>query len=331
MTEKRYTPSSEPIENFKWNAELNEPSPVDFSERIMYRIQQEGAESLYNGARSRKRTVLNFGLIALAVTLLSGFTYAASAGWLSIKDDSGRGVMQVSSEFVRDPDRIQFLERVRQKVKDQLQLGESAFVVHDQAAIGAIKSYVMPESFSVVHRGVIYTSISELVSRLVGPLSEVKLPEDVADAKFMSVEMLPDTGTPSDFDPEKWVEAVDTETGFPYAYYKFKTGEDVNLNYDAVRLNYQDEEAAYTLMVHYTMIPPYEQLTVYDEHPSAERVYEFHGIPIYHRASDDEPFFIWLQPFKDGSLVYTLLGEAEAGKQLEFVKAFIEETATDSE
>lgn len=334
MKEKNYTLNSEPLEHFRRNAELNAPAFVNFSEQVMNRIQQESAHSLNDGARNRNRTLFRFASTALAVTLLSGFAYAASTGWIRIKDESGREVMQVSSAFVQHTEQEQFIERVHQAVKGQLQSGEAAFVVHDQAGIDSIRSRVMPMSFSVVRRGVTYTSIQDVSSRFVGPLSELKLPDDqVVDAKFINVEVLPDTGTPSDFDPEKWVEAVDTDTGSPYAYYKFKTVEDVNLNFDAVRLNYQDEEATFTLMVNYAKIAPYEEIKVYDKTPSAERVYESHGIPIYHSEGNGEPFFIWRQPVEDGSLslIYILMGEGEAEKQLEFAKSFIEANASESE
>jgi hypothetical protein len=333
MTEKIYTLNSEPLENFKRNAELNAPASVDFSEQVMYRIQQESAESLNDGARSHKGTVFSFALIALAVMLLSGFAYAASEGWLSIKDDSGREVMQVSSTLEHS-EQEQFLSRVHQAVKDQLQSGEAAYVIYDQVDIDAmIRSHVMPMSFGIVNRGFTYTSMEDISSRLIYPLSQLKIPSDqVVDAKFMNVEVLFNDGTPPTLNPEKWVEATDAESGSPYAYYKFKTDEDVTLKYNTVRLNYQDEEATYKLMVNYVNSDPNKAVKVYDEHPSAERIYESHGIPIYHSKGDGEqPFFVWFQPVEGGSLTYTLLGEGEADKQLEFVKSFIEANASDSE
>jgi hypothetical protein len=331
MTEKIYTLNFEPLENFKRNAELNAPASVDFSEQVMYRIQQESAESLNDGARSHKRTVFSFASIALAVMLLSGFAYAASEGWLSIKDDSGREVMQVSSTLEHS-EQEQFLIRVHKSVKDQLQSGEVAYVIYDQVGIDGIRRHEMPMSFGIVNRGFTYTSMEDISSRLIGPLSQLKIPGDqVVDAKFMNVEVMFNSGTPPTLNPEKWVEATDAESGSPYAYYKFKTDEDVTLKYDTVRLNYQDEEATYTLSVNYLNLDPNKAFKVYDEHPSAERVYESHGIPIYHSEGDGEPFFIWSQPVEGGSLIYTLLGEGEADKQLKFVKSFIEANASDSE
>jgi hypothetical protein len=333
MTEKIYTLNSEPLENFKRNAELNAPASVDFSELVMYRIQQESSESQNNGARSHKRTVFSFASIALAVMLLSGFAYAASEGWISIKDDSGREVMQVSSMLDQNLEQDQFLIRVHQAVKDQLQSGEAAYVIYDQVGIDGIKRYEMPMSFGIVNRGFTYTSMDDISSRLIGPLSQLKIPGDqVVDAKFMNVEVMFNSGTPPTLNPEKWVEATDAESGSPYAYYKFKTDVDVTLKYDTIRLNYQDEEATFTISVNYSNLDPNKAPKVYDEHPSAKRVYESHGIPIYHSEGDGEkPFFIWFQPVEGGSLIYTLLGEGEADKQLEFVKSFIEANASDSE
>ncbi|WP_239614698.1 hypothetical protein [Cohnella mopanensis] len=333
MTEKIYTPNYEPLDNFKRNAELNAPASVDFSEQVMYRIQRESEESINDGARSHKRPVFSFALIALVGMLISGFAYAASEGWLSIKDDSGREVMQVSSTLDQHSEQVQFLDRVHRKVKDQLQLGEAAFILNDQVAIDAIKRHEMPMSYGIVNRGFTYKSMQDISSRLISPLSELKLPGDqVVDAKFMYVEVLSNSGIPVPLDPEKWVEATDAETGSPYAYSKFKPAEDVTLKYDTVRLNYQDEEAIYTLMVNYVKdLDQNVAVKIYDEYPSVKRVYESHGIPIYHSAGDGEPFFIWLQPLEGGSFSYTLMGEGKADKQLKFVKSFIEVNASDSE
>lgn len=332
MTEKIYTPNSEPLKNIKRNAELNAPAFVDFSDQVMFRIQQESDEKLNYRVHRHTRAVFRFASIAMAIMLLSGFIYAASEGWLSIKDDSGREVMQVSSTLAQHSEHEQFIIRVHQAVKDQLQSGEAAFVLHDQAGIDAIRRNEMPMSYSSVNRGFTYMSMEDVSSNLLGPLSELKLPSDqVVDAKFMNVEVLANSGTPPTDDPEKWVEATDAESGSPYAYYKFKTDDDVNLKYDTVRLNYQEEEATYTLMVHYGEFTPNEAIKVPDKNPSTERVYESHGIPIYHSEGDGEPFYIWIQTVEGESLIYTLLGEGESDKQLQFVKSFIEANASNSE
>jgi len=323
MKESPYSPGFEPLEQFKREAGRVAPAPVDFSERVMRRIEREsvGVSEIHGAPELRQRGIV-IALIAVSVMLLSGFTYALTTGLLIVKDGSGREIMQVKSPEAVPAEKADLADRIRKAVEDQLLQGEAALILIGQENIDAAKRREEPKEYLSVNRGYEYSSTKALSSRLIGYLGELNnLGDQVGDAKIVKAKVLYFPGRPDGVQPDRWVETTDAASGLPYAYHKLKTDEKAYISADdVVRLTYREGNSTFTLMGHGGN---YDSFTVYDRNPSEERVYEVGEIPIYHTEGQDEPFLIWSQSVQGGKLGFFLISDAEIGRQLDFVEAVI--------
>lgn len=275
-----------------------------------------------------KRMAIGIALIALSVVLLCGFTYAVTTGMLSVKDDSGHEIMRVKSPDFTPAEQKQneIEDRIMQTVKDQLEQGEAAFILMGQEAIDAIKRHEEPKTWTTVNRGYEYSSTQSIAPHLTGALKQ--LGDQVMNAKITKVEVLHyhDLGTPNavQLRPEKWVETTDSASGYPYAYYKLKTDENADISADDfVTFTYQNEGSTFTLKVSQI---DYQWMDIYDQSPSAERIHEVEGIPIYHSEGQDKPFLFWVQTVLGRQFEYTLESDANLKKQLDFAESVIKVT-----
>jgi hypothetical protein len=331
MTDNLYSPDFEALERFKRSAERSSPEPIDFSEKVILRIQSESALNAPAMSQRRKRTAIAIASIALAVALLSGFTYAATTRWLSIQDKSGREVMLISrtDDTTYDPELAERYGRILDKVRSQLQAGEAAHILIGQEEIDAMNKWYAPKSWSIAMKGFTYSSTKALSAHLVGSMSQVKLLGDnIGDAKLAQVERMPNIGSPP-IQPDQWVEATDAESGEPYVYHKVTNIEQVNSVYDTVQFTYRDKKATYKLHVSSTEMRTAE---LFDPSPSAERIHEVAGVPVYSYERDGEraPHLVWSQQVNGVSLLYFLDSPtANTKKQLAFAKSVIEATASD--
>jgi len=324
--EKNYSLSFDSLDGLKREADLNAPSTVDFTDQVMHCIQQESIQATTYGLRRHKGTLIRFASIVIVIMLLSGFVYAASTGSLSIKDESGREVMKVISSLMKNQEHEIFISRIHQAVKDQLKPGEAAFILYEQEDIDAIRRHEMPMSYSVVNQAFSYSTMEELPSSSLGSIAQLKLPIDsMGETKLLNIEALSNRGVPPTDQPEKWVESIDLKSGLTYIYYKYNP---IAGSYDTLRFNYLMSGEAYTLMVQSGELSQSEAIKVRDSHPSADRVYESRGVPVYRSIDSEGSFFIWLQPTEDEELICTLIGAGEAEKPLEFVTSFIEVNTT---
>ncbi|WP_127495904.1 hypothetical protein [Paenibacillus glycanilyticus] len=316
-----YSPGFEPLEHFKRDAERGAPAPVDFSERIMQRIELDSAGGSSYKAYKPKRMAIGIALIVLTVTLLCGFTYAITAGVLTIKDDAGREIMQVQSPEPIHAEQVELLDRIKRTVNNQLQQGEAAIIIMGQDDIDAVKRHEEPESYYPVFQGFSYSSTEDIPTRLVGHLNELKkLGDQVADAKLTEVELSPYLGHPNVLEPEKWVEASESGSGYPYAYYKLKPDDQAYMEDAVLSLTYRKGDSTFRLSGTYG---EFTSVTVFDKNPSAERIHEVSGIPIYHTNGQDAPYLTWLEPVGDGELMYWLNSNADLKQQLRFAEAVI--------
>lgn len=283
-------------------------------------------------APRQRRMAIGIALISLSVVLPCGFTYAMKTGVLSVRDDAGREIMRVKSP---NPDlfpaeQSELEDRIKKTVEDQLQRGEAAFILMGQEAIDAVKRHEEPKMWSTVNRGYVYSSIQSISPYLTGALSALnQLGDQVMDAKITKVEVQHshDLGTPNavQLQPEKWVVTTDSASGYPYAYYKLKTDEHANISgSDTVKLTYQNEDSTVTLMA--TQID-YGWVEINDQNPSAERIHEVGGIPIYHSKGQDKPFLFWVQTVHGKQYEHTLESNADVKKQLDFAEAVINATS----
>jgi hypothetical protein len=289
------------------------------------RPQVKGKRARYRTHR-QKRITIGIALIALSVVLLCGFTYALTTGLLTVKDNAGHEVMRVKSPEPSDtiPAEQQELEdRIKKTIHDQLQQGEAALILLGQGNIDAVKKHEWPKKYLSTYRGQNYSSTQDISARLIGHLSGLKkLGNQIMDAKLTTVEMVPYLGTPTAVPLDKWVETTDTASGHPYAYYKFNADERAYLDDGVITLTYQNEDSTFKLM---GFAGDFTSLTVYDQNPSAERIHEVGGIPIYHIEGQD---LIWRQPVKGGGeLDYMLKSDADIKKQLDFAETVIKATS----
>ncbi|MCK9859018.1 hypothetical protein [Paenibacillus sp. ATY16] len=142
----------------------------------------------------------------------------------------------------------------------------------------------------------------------------------VADAKLTKVELSPYLGHPNVLEPEKWVEASESRSGYPYAYYKFKPDDQAYMEDAVLSLTYRKGDSTFRLSGTYG---EFTSVTVFDKNPSAERIHEVSGIPIYHTNGQDTPYLTWLEPVGDGELMYWLNSNADLKQQLKFAEAVI--------
>ncbi|ACS99211.1 hypothetical protein [Paenibacillus sp. JDR-2] len=318
-----YSPGFEPLEQFKRDAKRGAPAPVDFSERIMQRIELDSAGSSNYTAHKPKRMAIGIAIIALTVTLLCGFTYAITAGVLTIKDDAGREIMQVQSPDPIPAEQAELQERIEKVVEDQLQQGEAAQIVIGQEDIDAVKRYEEPKDYYPLFRGFSYSSTQD-IPRLVGHLNELKkLGDQVMNAKLTKAELFPYLGHPNAVQSDKWVDATDAASGTPYAYYKLKPDEQAYMEDAVLSLTYQEGDLTFKLIGNYG---EFTSVTIFDNNPSAKRMHEVEGISVYHSEGQETPYLTWLEPVGDGELMYWLNSNAEIKQQLKFAEAVIKAT-----
>ncbi|WP_123042861.1 hypothetical protein [Cohnella candidum] len=274
----------------------------------------------------QKRVTIGIALIALSVMLLSGFTYALTSGLLTIKDDNGRVVMQVQKPNTIIPAEQKELEdRIRKTIHDRLRIGEGALILVGQQNIDAVRRYQEPKRYLSTYRGHEYSSTQDVSSRLVGHLSGMKkLGDRFMDAKISKVEMVPNLSHPNAVPLDKWVEATDTASGNPYAYYKFNADERAYLDDTVIIFSYRSADSTFRLMGNAGDFTSFE---VFDQNPSAERIHEAGGIPIYQIDGQNGSSLIWRQLGHDGELDFRLTSDADIQKQLDFADAVIKATS----
>ena len=276
--------------------------------------------------RRPKRMAVGIALIALTVVLLCGFTYAVTTGVLSVKDDAGREIMRVKSPDAIPAEQMELEDRIKKTVEGQLQRGEAAFMLMGQEAIDAIRRHEEPKTWITVNRGYEYSSVQAISPYLTGALRSLnQLGDQVMDAKIAKVEVQHghDLGTPNavQLQPDKWVVTTDSASGYPYAYYKLRTDEHAEISgSDFVKLTYRTEDSTFTLMA--TQID-YGWVEINDQNPSAKRIHEVEGVPIYHSKGQDKPFLFWVQTVHGKQYEYTLESDADLKQQLDFAKTVI--------
>lgn len=275
-----------------------------------------------------KRVAIGIALIALSVMLLSGFTYALTTGLLTVKDDHGRIVMQVQKPKIIPAEQTELEDRIKITIHDQLQPGEGALILVGQENIDAVRRYEEPKKYLVTYRGHDYSSTQDVSSRLVGHLSGMKkLGDRFMDARITKVEMVPYLGHPNAVPLDKWVEATDTASGNPYAYYKFNADERAYLDDTVIIFTYEIADSTIKLMGN---AGDFTSMTVYDQNPSAERIHEVGGIPIYQIEGKEGSSLIWRQLGNGGELDFTLTSDADIKEQLDFAAAVIKATSEES-
>lgn len=332
MTDNPYIRDCEALDYIKKNADLNDPAPVDFAEHIMLRIRLETEQTASVFSRRRRRATFAVA-IAISVALLSGFTYAASNRWLSIKDDSGREVMLVKKGEVSDPATDARNHRIATSVENRLKSGEGAHLLLGPEAIYALTNYD-PKAFdNVIYLSnsivATYKTTKELAPHLdsmhgkLDPLTA--LGDQLGDTKLVQAELIDELGKQGPpLEPAQWVVETDAVTGYPYAYHEYTATNSNGLYYNAVKYTYKNKEAVFTLFV-------MDQTMLYftDDNPSADRIHEVSGTPVY--SFDDSNGWIssltWSQSNKSEGLTYMLESTpANTKMQLKFAKAVIEAT-----
>ncbi|CAK4869427.1 unnamed protein product [Aphanomyces euteiches] len=331
MTSNLYSPAFDELENFKRCAERNAPASVDFSERIMNRIQMESDSISPARAYIRKRKSFAIASIAIALMLLSSLAYAATTtDWFIVKDKSGRELMQVNASDGLYPIEQKRIDQILNTVQAQLQPGEGAQVLIGQKNIDDYMKNGWASSSAIASQSITFKKTEDVLSHLTGPMSRLKLPGDnVGGAKLVKVEVVPHFELWITIPPDQWVKATDLETGYPYAYYKIPADGRTKSEHDTLRFTYANEETTYSLAISYG-----KQVQLSDISPSTDRISKIAGVPIYrfNEATETNLSLIWNEPAADGIVTFTLnRTSSNSDKHLDFAKAVIEATAIGGE
>lgn len=330
MTNNQSSAEFDAMEQLKHSLELHAPESIDFSQRIMNRIGSDldSTRSLSAGhARPRRKVAYMTAAAVISVMLLSGLTYAAAEGWVSLvslTDKTGNTVMEVNHTDLEAPRQE---ERILGTLKAGLQPGEAIHAVFGREAIDAVKRGEQPSSYSSIAKGYTYTSAQALVPHLQDVLTQIKLPGDkIQDTVFANVELIPDVNMSSSLEPQGWTEAVDAETAIPYAY---QTAELTGKS-SFVRFTYQKGDTIYHLNITGTTK---ETAQFYDSNPSSSNIHDIAGTQVYKYSDEDgsNQQLVWNQKVEGGSLFFSLLSTAnDTDNQLAFAEAIVTAYSADT-
>lgn len=318
MKNNQFARKVEVLDQFKRSAERNAPEFIDFSERTMNQLKTDhdltGSSVSSIRIRKQNRTAFTLAAIVMSVVLLSGFTYAAVEGWLSLKDRNSNTVMHVIQTDLKVPEQD---DRIMNTLRSKLNPGKAATVIFGQEAIDAVKRGELPTSSSTIVRGFSYPSTHALAPQLRDLMSNIQLPNDtIQDASLTEVELVPEANIPKS---DQWIEATDAATGYPYAY---QTG-GVTDKITFVILHYKDGNTTYRLSIGSSQE---STIRFFDSSPSSSQIYNVAGTQIYNFIDKDsnDDSLIWSQQVSGGSLVYSLLSTpVDLKKKISFAKAVI--------
>ncbi|WP_169082286.1 hypothetical protein [Paenibacillus sp. PL91] len=316
MKNNQFSRKVEVLDQFKRSAERNAPEFIDFSERIMNHFKTDhdltGCKVSSIRIRKRNRTAFTLAAVVMSIVLLSGFTYAAVEGWLSLKDRNSNTVMHIIQTDLQVPEQH---DRILNTLRSKLNPGESATVIFGQEAIDAVKRGELPTSSSTIVRGFSYLSTHALAPQLRDVMSNIKLPSDtIQDANLTEAELVPEARIPKSV---RWIEATDATTGYPYAY---QTG-GVTDKITFVMLHYKDGDTTYRISIGSSQ---QSTLQFSDSSPSSSQIYNVAGTQVYNYKDSKDDFLIWSQQVSGGSLVYSLMSTTvDLKKKISFADAVI--------
>jgi|GEM_PF-4954767 hypothetical protein len=309
---------------------VRNPEVIDFTERIMDQITAHTVQAtsvpLLQRVRTPRKIAAMTAVIALSLVVLSGFTYAAVTGKLSLTDQHGNVTMKIKNTYGQAPvnEHASLEEALTEQIKSKLQEGEAAVIVFGEEATKVKQQTGLPVNNTMVTHPYTYSSLQEIPLDLMEQMSVITYPKSqIGKNSLEKIELQRDLylSMPVSVQTDLWVFGKDDQSGYRYAYQKFSISTPIS----HVTVTYSDQKTTYQV----SMSRNYKNETLfYDDNPSSNHIISIEGQQVYKFMDTNHKLHSinWSAQGQHGKDLYfydVRSNNASEKELLAFAKAFI--------